>query len=165
MMQKKELRTQLLEKRASLSVLQVQDYSEKIVKKLIDYVNWDEIKTINVYRTIKSKNEVDMNVLLDFLSNNYPDIQTDMTESKISPLQNIPKGKTYDLVIVPLVAFNRQGNRLGYGGGYYDKFLTKNNCKQAIGLAYSLQEVEELPVEEHDQKLGLIITEKEVIRP
>jgi len=165
MMQKKELRTQLLEKRASLSVLQVQDYSEKIVKKLIDYVNWDEIKTINVYRTIKSKNEVDMNVLLDFLSNNYPDIQTDMTESKISPLQNIPKGKTYDLVIVPLVAFNRQGNRLGYGGGYYDKFLAKNNCKQAIGLAYSFQEVEELPVEEHDQKLDLIITEKEVIRP
>ncbi len=164
-MQKGELRKKVSDERSSFSSSQVQNYSRIIIKKLINYINWGEIKTINAYQTIKSKNEVDISILLDFLNNNYPDVQIDMTESKISESQNIPEGQTYDLVIVPLIAFDRQGNRLGYGGGYYDKFLAKNNYKQAIGLAYSLQEIKKLPVEEHDQSLDLIITEKEIIRP
>ena len=144
---------------------QIQDYSDEIIKKLIDCISWDEIKNINSYQTIKSKNEVDVRRLLNFLNSKHPDLQIDINESKISEPQNIPEGKTYDLVIVPLVAFDRQGNRLGYGGGYYDRFLAGNSYGQAIGLAYSFQEVESLPVEEHDQKLDLIITEKEIIKP
>lgn len=68
-----------------------------------------------------------------------------------------------DLVIVPLVAFDRNGNRLGMGGGYYDSFLAECTCPK-IGLAYAFQEVEHVPIEPHDMKLDIIVTDREVIR-
>lgn len=165
MQEKFEFRKTLLAKRLGLSRKQAQESSDKIIKKLINYINWQEINNINTYRTLKSKNEIEINALLNFLNNHHPSIIIDITDNKISSAQNIPIGKKYDLVIVPLLGFDRAGNRLGYGGGYYDKFLAKNNCKQTIGLAYSFQEVESLPVEPYDQNLDLIITEQEVIKP
>ena len=75
----------------------------------------------------------------------------------------IIKPEDFDAVIVPLLAFDRAGNRLGFGGGYYDTLLKQCSCPK-IGFAYSFQEIETLPVEEHDQKLTIIITEKEIIR-
>lgn len=65
---------------------------------------------------------------------------------------------------VPLVAFDRQGNRLGYGKGYYDKALAKLTGIRTIGLAYSWQEVAALPTAKHDVPLNEIWTEHEVIR-
>lgn len=165
MLDKSKLRTKLLKKRASLSSLQVQSNSKEVIKKLIDQIVWTKIKNINVYQTIKINNEVDVRGLLEFLDQNYPVVSLDTTSSKITAMQNISEGKTYDLVVVPLLGFDRSGNRLGYGGGYYDKFLSRNKCKQAIGLGYSFQEVKNLPVEKHDQKLDLIITEREIIKP
>ncbi len=68
---------------------------------------------------------------------------------------------------VPLVAFDRSGYRLGYGGGYYDATLAAlrkaNPTLQAIGIGFSFQEVDKLPHEAHDVKLDMIVTEKEVI--
>lgn len=71
-----------------------------------------------------------------------------------------------DLLIVPMLGFNRSGNRLGYGTGLYDRTLEalrKVKPIKAIGVAYSIQEFPELPVEDHDEKIDLIITEKEII--
>jgi 5-formyltetrahydrofolate cyclo-ligase len=68
-----------------------------------------------------------------------------------------------DLVIAPLLAFDRSGGRLGFGGGYYDHFLAACSCPKA-GLAYSFQEVEKIPREPHDCSLDIIITEKEIVR-
>ena len=72
-------------------------------------------------------------------------------------------------VWVPLLAFDRRGNRLGYGGGYYDAtlaFLKKTNPSlRCIGVGYSLQETDALPVEPHDMTLDMIVTEKEIIQP
>ena len=71
-----------------------------------------------------------------------------------------------DLLIVPLVAFDRSGARLGYGGGFYDRSLEKLRQKKktiAIGFAYSVQEVSKIPTEKTDQNLDIVITEKEVI--
>lgn len=164
MKEKALIRSLCLGKRMSLSAPQVQINSEKIVKNLITYINWRKIKTINVFQTIKINKEIDISILLDFLKTKYPAIKIDITSSKVSAVKDVSEGKSYDLVIVPLLGFDRSGNRLGYGGGYYDKFLSRNNCKEAIGLGYSLQEVKSLPVEEHDQKLDLIITEKEIIK-
>jgi len=69
-----------------------------------------------------------------------------------------------DLVIVPGAAFDRQGGRLGYGKGYYDKLLreAKTGCL-FLGLAYGEQIVGKVPVEGHDIKADAIITDKEVI--
>ena len=67
------------------------------------------------------------------------------------------------IVIIPLVGFSMSGYRLGYGGGYYDRFIDERNKMNqitTIGLGYSFQEVNNLPYEPHDQKLNWILTEK-----
>ncbi|MBS0273552.1 MAG: 5-formyltetrahydrofolate cyclo-ligase [Proteobacteria bacterium] len=66
------------------------------------------------------------------------------------------------ILLVPLLAFDRHGHRLGYGGGYYDRtldFLRANSTVRAIGVAYAGQEVDELPREAHDHPLDAVITE------
>jgi 5-formyltetrahydrofolate cyclo-ligase len=71
-----------------------------------------------------------------------------------------------EVLIVPLVAFDRAGGRLGYGGGFYDRTLELLRSKRAtlaIGFAYSLQEAEDLPLELTDQPLDMIVTETEII--
>lgn len=75
---------------------------------------------------------------------------------------------TPQIVIVPLVAFDRNGGRLGYGGGFYDRTLEKLRAAQptlAIGFAYAAQEDRTLPLEPTDQPLDLIVTEQGVITP
>jgi 5-formyltetrahydrofolate cyclo-ligase len=67
------------------------------------------------------------------------------------------------VVIVPMLAFDRKGNRLGYGAGYYDRFLEENPHIFKIGLAFSCQETPALPSDSHDIRMDLIITEDEVI--
>ena len=66
------------------------------------------------------------------------------------------------LVIMPLVAFDRKGDRIGYGRGYYDRFLAKHLTGTKIGLAYSLQECE-IESEDTDIKMDYVVTEKEII--
>lgn len=68
-----------------------------------------------------------------------------------------------EVLVVPLLSFDRRGYRLGYGGGFYDRTLEELRARHevlAIGLAYSAQEVDSVPREETDQALDLIVTEK-----
>ncbi len=69
-----------------------------------------------------------------------------------------------DAAVIPGSVFDIQGGRLGYGGGYYDRFLV-NDAPQAkrIGLAFEMQVVEKVPVEPHDQPLDILITEKRIV--
>lgn len=71
------------------------------------------------------------------------------------------------VVIVPLVAFDRKGGRLGYGGGFYDRtleYLRMRGRVFAVGFAYAAQEAKELPLEPTDQPLDAIVTELETLR-
>lgn len=72
-----------------------------------------------------------------------------------------------DTLAVPLLAFDRTGHRLGYGGGYYDRTLAAmrnaGSLKAAIGIAYACQETKSIPVERHDQPLNIVVTEVETI--
>lgn len=73
-----------------------------------------------------------------------------------------------DLVLAPLLAFDRHGYRLGNGRGYYDRTLAGLRARRAtvaVGLAFAAQEVVSLPVGEHDQRLDWVVTESAVIRP
>ncbi|MBE0454018.1 MAG: 5-formyltetrahydrofolate cyclo-ligase [Roseovarius sp.] len=73
---------------------------------------------------------------------------------------------TPEILIVPLVAFDRAGGRLGYGGGFYDRTLQGLRAARptlAIGFAYGAQEAEGLPLEPTDQPLDMVVTEDEVI--
>ncbi len=71
-----------------------------------------------------------------------------------------------DLLLVPLLAFDRSGHRLGYGGGFYDRTLRAlraDGAVLAVGIAYAGQEVDAVPVAEYDQPLNWIVTEREAI--
>ncbi|RPE72060.1 5-formyltetrahydrofolate cyclo-ligase [Pacificibacter maritimus] len=92
--------------------------------------------------------------------------QTEMVEGAFGAA--VPKHSspvTPDVVIVPLVAFNRAGHRLGYGGGFYDRTLAKLRKSQdvfAVGFAYAGQEMSDFPVSHFDAPLDAIVTETEV---
>ncbi len=83
--------------------------------------------------------------------------------SKIGIPEPLSKKKVYpDILLVPLVAFNNCKFRLGYGGGYYDRYIHKiKKIKKifTIGMAFSFQEVASMPISEHDKKLDFIFTE------
>jgi len=70
--------------------------------------------------------------------------------------------ETLDLIIVPAVAFDRRGNRLGRGKGFYDRLLQKAKCPK-IGIAYHFQLLDEIPAEPHDIPMDKIITEEGII--
>jgi len=70
-----------------------------------------------------------------------------------------------DLVVTPALAFDRNGNRLGRGGGYYDKFFAHDQLKACrCGFAYAEQIVETVPATDHDQTMDMVVTDDEIIR-
>ena len=89
----------------------------------------------------------------DLVSNSYGIMEPPQNSEEVVP----------SIIIVPLVAFSLTGYRLGYGGGYYDRYIEKNLENKdfvTIGLGFSFQEYDNLPHEKHDQKLNWILTEK-----
>ena len=70
-------------------------------------------------------------------------------------------------LLVPLAAFDRRGGRIGYGKGHFDRAiaaLEEQHPILTIGLAYAVQEIEQVPVEPHDRLLDMVVTESELIR-
>ena len=80
------------------------------------------------------------------------------TEEKTVPAEKI------DLAVFPGLAFDRDGRRLGYGGGYYDRAFAGNRHTEKIGFCFSCQLLEEILSESHDIKVDQIITQDEMIR-
>jgi 5-formyltetrahydrofolate cyclo-ligase len=70
-----------------------------------------------------------------------------------------------EVLFMPLVGFTAKGDRLGQGGGYYDRFLAAHPQTIAIGMAWDIQEVPELPTELHDMRLSAIVTPTRVLGP
>ena len=97
---------------------------------------------------------------MDFFewSSNQP-----LSISKIGIPEPFSKKKVYpDILLVPMLAFDKQKFRLGYGGGYYDRYIQKiKKIKKilTIGMAFSFQEVKKLPISQYDKKLDFIFTE------
>ena len=72
-----------------------------------------------------------------------------------------------DVLLIPLVAFDKNLNRLGYGGGYYDRLIEKLSKKKniiKIGLAFSIQEIDKVPINMYDKKLDYIVTNKYIVK-
>ena len=72
-----------------------------------------------------------------------------------------------DILLIPLLAFDKNLNRLGYGGGYYDRLIKKLSKKKniiRIGLAFSTQKIDKIPINAYDQKLDYIVTNKYIIK-
>ena len=96
-----------------------------------------------------------------------------LQKSHIGTYEPLRTNKTIfpQVIVVPMLMFDRKLNRLGYGAGYYDKLIStlkryfdkKQKNFITIGLAYSEQETKSIPYESHDQKLDFIVTEKEIL--
>lgn len=82
-------------------------------------------------------------------------------EEPVPALSKLVDEAAIDLVIVPGVLFNREGYRIGFGGGYYDRFLSKYEGK-TISLAFDEQVLDEIPVEAHDLPVQMIITDAQI---
>ena len=75
--------------------------------------------------------------------------------------------KIPDVILVPLLAFDKDKFRLGYGGGFYDRYISKIlKLKKilTVGFAFSFQEISKIPINKFDQKLNFILTDKEIIK-
>ncbi len=170
------------EKRKALSPSSYAKKSLEIQKKLKALPKWREAGRILLY--VSSPEEVDTHALiLDALDENRK-VFVPKASGKtlaICPLddwESLKPGshgilepceileeahpETMDLIIVPGIAFDPRGHRIGYGGGFYDKLL-KLTRGYKVGLAFSEQMLDELPTEAHDVPLDLIITDQSLI--
>jgi len=180
---KKELRKKMMVIRDSIDENIRRKKDEKITSKLKELLIKKNINSILLYASYKS--EVDTWRIFEFCKHNniktaFPKVNVKEHKLEIYWVESIedfsigfnsipePKIKTkaelndIDLILVPAVAFDESCNRIGYGGGYYDRLLPMRNG-DCIGLAYEEQIIDTLPVELHDIKVDLIITDKRVI--
>ena len=146
---------------------------EKLDKKVIGgyYPINFEVDDLELLKKLEKKN---FNISLPVIKKNF---QMDFYKWSFSDLlkinkYGIPEPGTLnivypDVILVPLVAFDKNLNRLGYGGGYYDRLIKRISKRKKIikiGLALSVQEVDNVPINIHDQKLDYIVTNKHVVK-
>ncbi len=154
-MEKFALRRLGKQKRKSLSEADYIEKSAIITQKLIDLIDWNCTKTISCYQARKLWNEVETEAFIDYARLNHPTIRIDLVDQSAKiPLPV----RIYDCIIVPVVAFDSKGNRIGMGQGWYDTFLASQKTTQKIGLAFDCQKMPLLPCEPHDQQV-MIVTE------
>lgn len=171
---KKDIRKKIIAIRKSLNRQDLVIKSSLICKRIIDSDIYNKSKVIYCYSSIN--NEVLLDELIhDVLSKGkilaLPKvIDNDLVFYKVDDLGKLQSGfynilepvdceiaPAPDLVITPGVAFTKEGNRLGYGGGYYDRFFAKHPDVYKIGVAFDIQVIDSIPIEEHDFILDKII--------
>lgn len=118
-------------------------------------------KRVVVPKTVPAEKKMIPSLLSDLKADLEPGLKGIM-EPKMSLLRPVA-AQEIDLVLVPGVAFDRAGNRLGYGGGYYDRFfpLLRQNTP-LVALAFEGQLVNEVPTGPYDKKVDLLITEERI---
>jgi 5-formyltetrahydrofolate cyclo-ligase len=168
---KSKIRQQIRERLTGLSANQVDEYSGRIIKRLTELIDWSRISSAHIYLNKPNLTEADTGKIINYLQNEYPKLTLYAPIGKDETKQYELKGKVKQLVkppmditlfIIPLVAFDIHGFRVGQGGGYYDRHLKDYPNAQKIGLAFELQKVDEIPAENHDVKLDSVITERQV---
>ena len=146
---------------------------EKITRKIIGGyypVNF-EVDDLDLLRKFEKNNYkislpvIKKNFQMDFYKWAFSDI---LKINKYGIPEPETKNIVYpDIILVPLVAFDNNLNRLGYGGGYYDRLINKLSKKKKIikiGLALSVQKIDKVPINKYDQKLDYIVTNKYIVK-
>lgn len=184
MMNKEILRTELKNERRALTHPEIVKMSREIEKRLFTLDEINNANSIMVYnaafnepRTIRITRR-----LLDSNKRVFVPI-TNTEEKKITPSEILPDDEfkigafgilepelqrpvdknELDVVILPGMGFDKSGNRMGFGGGYYDRFLRDFNVIK-IGVCYSFQVVDKIPVQSTDVPVDIVITENEIYR-
>ena len=159
--------------------------SHDIAARCIKLIPWQDIASLHIYVPVLKEHEPDSWPVLEYSWQNYPQIttavpvrnKTDEYGSMVvtpetkwlrrnvripRPLDDtvLAKGSKFDVIIVPMLGFDKQGYRLGHGKGWYDRFLPTQPNAQTIGLCYEFGLVPEgLPHEDHDVPVDYVITE------
>ncbi|WP_138379059.1 5-formyltetrahydrofolate cyclo-ligase [Luteithermobacter gelatinilyticus] len=184
---KSELRKKLLEERRYLSQTQGVAAARDVAARLLLLPEMKNVEFVAGYAPLNS--ELDCLVALKVLHAAYYRVALPVVVRKDSPLmfrewdferplingpyQTRHPDENYhevipDMMLVPLLAFDKVGHRLGYGGGYYDRTLAAYRAQRpaflAVGLAFEGQRHDELFRDAHDEPLDMVITEKNVYR-
>jgi 5-formyltetrahydrofolate cyclo-ligase len=178
---KENLRKEIKEKRNKISKEENRRKSKKIKEILFNFKEFKEAKTILFYISYNGEvfthdmiresflrknvivpisNTKDQSLILSQLKS-WDELTIGayrILEPKKVKIRKINPDEI-DLIIVPGIAFDKSGNRLGHGKGYYDKLLQNTNAT-AIGLAFEFQIVDKVPTEGHDKPIDILITEK-----
>jgi 5-formyltetrahydrofolate cyclo-ligase len=183
--EKKRLRKEILQRMNALSEEQYTTLSAKIVDSLYKQREWIEAKTIGI--TLSMEREVNTYAIIEKAweegkaivvpkcnretrtmtfrqITNFEQLETvymNLREPDPSITEEV-SAEEIDLLLVPGVAFTRKGDRVGYGGGYYDRYLV-NYKEKTLSLVFDFQIVSHIPVEPFDKTVQKIITEKETI--
>ncbi|MFC1509085.1 5-formyltetrahydrofolate cyclo-ligase [Candidatus Omnitrophota bacterium] len=184
---KSQIRKNMKKHRAAIGLSDYRSWSMDVIERCKMLREWKESRIVHIYVSSKN-NEVDtIGFIISMLEGGKhvvvprcTDGERHLENIRIKTLDSL-KPSTYgllepehdpvrivrpdqfDIIIIPLLAFDRRGGRIGFGGGYYDTLLEQCSCTK-VGLAYSFQEVEKAPCEDHDITLDIIVTEKETIR-
>lgn len=179
---KSKLRKEILYKRNSLSKFQIYMKSKLIQSTLIRTTEFIQSRTVGAYIPIGSEVETwdiinyvlksGRILLLPRIVNNdiryyiveQNDFDTNLFDTNRFKIKEPKKTNGYvkyiDLLIIPGIAFDSYGYRIGYGHGYYDRFLTNAKNSKCIGLAYDFQLMKtRLPRLPHDKKIDMLVTE------
>ena len=172
--QKKELRTKVKKKISKLSRRETEESDKKIlhqIKSLAEYKNAD---TIFCY--VSTEKEINTISLLQEILDSGKRLGVPKCTGKgiMDAYEILEPGEECDIIldpteiqfaIIPCISCNRKGERLGHGGGYYDRYLEKmpEDCEKAILCRESLM-CDEIPTEEHDERMDLVISEHGIIR-
>ena len=179
--EKARLRKQLLDARDGLSLDFIKITSKEIQDNLRKIESYRYAKTIGAYYSIGS--EVRTQDILQEILNAGKElalpkvVKNDLVFKKITSFSELEPGnfsvmepkdkcesvKDLDVIIVPAIALTRDGFRLGYGFGYYDKFLHGKKLN-TIALSYAKQIIKSFPRDDHDIKMNCIVTEDGIIR-
>ena len=181
--QKKILRKEMRSKRSALTEEDRKIASHKISSRLINDPNYKNSKTIMAY--VSMPEEIQLNELFDdaFANKKILAVPLIVGRGTMRPVflpsmdslvvgdfgiltvrqdqRSFVEFDDIDCVIVPGAAFDRSGNRLGLGGGYYDRFLKRVPKAKRIALAFNFELCDKIPVAEYDTKMDIIITEDE----
>lgn len=181
--EKRDIRSIMLSRRSSLSSGEVDSLSRQIAENLLASSHFKDTETIALYRSIK--NEVKTEGIFKSAKELGKEVYFPRVEGffleflKVDSLNELRPGKfgvlepsrnsagigagDIGLVIIPGVAFDLSGGRLGYGEGYYDRALTEVDLEKRIGLAYDFQVLNRVPTGDEDKGVGLVVTESGVI--
>ena len=180
-------RQSILRVRAALSASDITQLSESILKLAHKGLDISTCEALGGY--FAANNEVSIEAIIKTrlqkkLTTTFPVISSNQSMAMVNPenLKKLSKNKfnilepvsgnevlpmEHDMIIVPTVGVDKNGFRVGYGGGYYDRLLkpilNKKNRPLIIGLVYDFQLIDDLINEEHDIKVDVVVTEKQVI--
>lgn len=176
---KKEIRKKYIELRNSLSNEQVMSNSHIIAEKILSLYEFKNSESIFLYNAIKNEiicDEIWQEAKKENKKTAFPKVIGDEIRffyaykpddfqkgcfGVLEPREGLEEVSDYKgLILVPGTVFDLNGYRMGYGKGFYDRFLAKNDALYTIGIAHSIQIVKKVPTQPHDICLNKVITEK-----